>query len=126
MPWSKNSSSAPPEARKSLPPIAMSDLIARWEQVLATQPANELARFSLAKALFDSERYAEARDQLVTALERRPDWMVVQILLGKCHLSLGDREAARDAFVRARQLAVDQDHVGPREEMDQLLAELDG
>ena len=32
------------------------------------------------------------------ALARKPDWMAVQILLGKCDLSLGNRDAARTAF----------------------------
>jgi hypothetical protein len=50
--------------------------------------------------------------------------MVVQILLGKCALALGQRDRARAAFERARQLAVEQDHDGPREEMERCLAEL--
>lgn len=93
-----------------------------WEKVVAAQPSNELARFSLAKALFDVGRFADARGHLEWALARRPDWMVVQILIGKCHQALGEGAAAREAFMRARQLAIEQDHQGPREEMDQLLA----
>ncbi len=104
--------------------MTMIDPIHRWEAALATQPTNEMARFSLAKALFDAGRHAEARPHLETALTKRPDWMVVQILLGKCHLSLGDTDAARHAFRRARQLAIEQDHEGPLAEMDQVLGEL--
>ncbi len=102
----------------------MSELIAKWERALAARPENELARFSLAKALFDAGRHAEALDHLRQALERRPDWMIVQILIGKCELALGNTERARQAFERARVLAVEQNHEGPREEMDQILAEL--
>jgi tetratricopeptide (TPR) repeat protein len=98
--------------------------IARWEDVLATQPGNELARFSLAKALYDVGRHAEALEHFNVALSKRPDWMVAQILAGRCHLAMGDRPEARKAFERARQLAIDQDHQGPREEMAQLLAGL--
>lgn len=104
-----------------LPPAAL-----RWHQILTAQPGNSLARFSLAKALFDAGRFAEAQRHLETALQARPDWMVVQILLGKCHLALGDQAHAREAFVRARQLAIDQHHDGPLEEVEQLLGELEG
>lgn len=102
----------------------MNDPIARWEGLLAAQPSNDLARFSLAKALFDAERHAEALRHLNTALQHKPDWMVVQILVGRCHLALDQPAEARAAFERARQLAIDQDHQGPRAEMEQLLAEL--
>jgi Flp pilus assembly protein TadD len=98
--------------------------IDRWEKTVATQPNNELARFSLAKALFDAGRFAEAREHFAFALARKPDWMVVQILLGRCELSLGNTAAARTAFERALRLAIEQDHQGPRAEMEQLLAEL--
>jgi len=50
--------------------------------------------------------------------------MAVQILLGKCELSLGNREAAKTAFERARLLAIEQNHDGPRDEMEQALADL--
>lgn len=102
----------------------MSNPIERWEKIVATQPANDLARFSLAKALFDAERYADAKGHLATALANKPDWMVVQILLGKCHLQLGERTAARDAFQKALQLAISQNHEGPQAEMEQALDEL--
>jgi predicted Zn-dependent protease len=100
------------------------DAVAHWEKILAAQPANNLARFSLGKVLFDAGRVAEAREHLARALEAKPDWMVVQILLGRCELALGNKAAARAAFERARQLAIEQDHEGPREEMEHLLAEL--
>ncbi len=100
------------------------DPIARWEGLLAAQPNNELARFSLAKALFDTRRFAEARGHLATALAKKPDWMVVQILLGRCDLELGDRDSAREAFRAALRLAIDQHHEGPQAEMEALLAEM--
>ncbi|MBL9137978.1 MAG: tetratricopeptide repeat protein [Verrucomicrobiales bacterium] len=103
----------------------MSDAIQRWQKVVAAQPTNDLARFSLAKALFDAERLAEAKEHLIAALDKKPDWMVVQILLGKCHLQLGDRTAAREAFAKAHQLAIAQHHEGPQAEMEQALAELE-
>ena len=65
-----------------------------------------------------------AKTHLAAALASKPDWMVVQILLGKCDLALGDRAAAVAAFTRARDLAVAQNHEGPLAELEQLLSEL--
>lgn len=102
----------------------MSDPIQRWEAILAAQPANDLARFSLGKALFDAGRFDEAIGQFEQALARKPDWMVVQILLGKAHQARGNTAAARGAFERALKLAVDQHHEGPQMELEQLLEDL--
>lgn len=104
----------------------MNDPLARQRQMVAQHPENELARFSLGKALFDRAEYIEAREHLSLALNRKPDWMVVQILIGKCDLSLGNRDAARAAFERARDLALAQHHEGPLAEMEQTLAEMEG
>ena len=102
----------------------MNDTIARHQKMLEQFPNNELARFSLGKAYYDLGQFAPAQEQFQFALARKPDWMVVQILLGKCALSLGNRDAAKAAFERARQLAIEQHHEGPLAEMEQLLAEL--
>ena len=103
----------------------MNDTIARYEQMVAQFPQNELARFSLGKALFDAGEFARAREHLQAALTKKPDWMVVQILIGKCDLALGHKAAAKASFERALQLAVEQSHEGPQMEMEQMLAELD-
>lgn len=102
----------------------MNDLIARHQKIVAQFPENELARFSLGKAYFDAEEFERAREQFAVALEKKPDWMVVQILIGKCDLALGKRELAMAGFERARQLALEQNHEGPFAEMEQLLADL--
>lgn len=102
----------------------MSELIARYEQMVQQHPQNELARFSLGKALFDASQFAEAKEHLSVALQKKPDWMVVQILIGKCDLAIGDKAAAKAAFQRALELAVAQHHEGPQAEMEQALADL--
>jgi tetratricopeptide (TPR) repeat protein len=100
--------------------------IARHEQVVAQYPQNELARFSLGKALYDDGQFERAKEHLQAALNKKPDWMVVQILIGKCDLALGHHASARAAFERALQLAIDQNHEGPQAEMEAAIAELDG
>src|ERR1041384_6221673 len=93
-------------------------------KIVEQYPDNELARFSLGKALFDGGDFAAAKIQFIVALTKKPDWMVVQILIGKCDLGLGDKAGARQAFERARQLAIEQNHEGPQAEMEQLLADV--
>ena len=92
--------------------------------MVAQHPQNELARYSLGRALFDLGEFTEAKEHLRLALEKKPDWMVVQILLGKCDLELGDRASAVTAFQRARELAIAQHHEGPLAELEELLSEL--
>ena len=102
----------------------MTDPLSRQRELVAQHPQNELARYSLGRALFDRGEFTEAREHLRLALAKKPDWMVVEILLGKCDLELGDRTAALAAFVRARDLAIAQHHEGPLAEMELLLSEL--
>lgn len=104
----------------------MADALESKRQLVRQHPASELARFSLGKALFDRGELAEAAEHLRVALERKPDWMVVQILLGKCALGMGDPAAARPALERARDLAVAQHHEGPLMEVESMLADLEG
>ena len=65
----------------------MNEAIARYQKMVEQFPQNELARFSLGKALFDTGDFQQAREHLEVALAKKPDWMVVQILIGKCQLS---------------------------------------
>ncbi|HTH45887.1 MAG TPA: tetratricopeptide repeat protein [Candidatus Limnocylindria bacterium] len=102
----------------------MTDPLARQRQMVAQHPQNELARYSLGRALFDRGEFKEAREHLRLAVAKKSDWMAVEILLGKCELELGDRPAALAAFGRARDLAIAQHHEGPLAEMEQLLSEL--
>ena len=106
--------------------LKMDDAIAKYQKLIEQHPNNELARFSLGKACFDAGQIGEAKTQFARAVEGKPDWMAAQILLGKCELALGNHAAARAAFERARQLAIEQHHEGPRAEMEELLAELGG
>ena len=102
----------------------MNEAIARHKKLLEQYPNHELARFSLGKALFDVGQVQEAKEQFDFAIAKKPDWMVVQILIGKCELALGHNVEAKSAFERAKQLAIAQNHEGPLAEMEQLLSEL--
>ena len=96
---------------------------AQFAALVARQPDNELFRFSLAQALLAENRPAEAIEHLTACAAKKPDWMMPRILLGKTLLGLGRRDEARPWLDAALQLAVEQHHDDPAEEMRGLLAE---
>jgi Flp pilus assembly protein TadD len=100
------------------------DLIARYEAVLQQRPGDELALFSLGKALFDAGRFDEAEVHLQAGLRAKPDWMVVTMLLARCALHRGDKAAARQLYENALGFAIAQYHEGPQEEIRTALAHL--
>jgi predicted Zn-dependent protease len=103
---------------------AQMDPLQRHRQMVERFPDNELAQFSLGKALFDLGAHAEAQEHLRRALAKKPDWMAVQILIAKCDLELGNRAAAVAGLEKARKLAQQQNHEGPLTEVEGLLADL--
>lgn len=98
--------------------------IERWRQLLAQYPDHELARFSLGKAYFDAGEFQLAGEQFERAVARKADWMAAQILLGRCQMRLGQREAAAATLKHAHHLAQVQNHQGPLAETAELLREL--
>ncbi len=89
--------------------------------LVAKQPDNELFRFSLAQALLAEARQADAVEHLVACAQKKPDWMMPRILLGKTLLHLGRRAEARPWLEEALHLAVAQDHEDPEAELRALL-----
>jgi uncharacterized protein HemY len=87
-------------------------------------PQNELFRFSLGKACFDQQLYAEAIQHFEIALQKKADWMAVAILLGKSHLQLNQTEKAKEYLRLGQRLAQEQKHEGPFEETTTLLAQI--
>lgn len=102
----------------------MNDAIARHQKMVDQFPDNELAQFSLGKALFDAGDYARAKEHLARALALKPGWMAIEILIGRCEIALGDKASARASLTRARQLALEQKHDGPLRETELLLQQL--
>lgn len=92
--------------------------------LVARQPENELFRFSLAQALIAENRAADALAHLQACAEKKPDWMMPRILLGKTLLSLARPADTRPWLESALQLAITQDHEDPARELQALLAEL--
>lgn len=92
--------------------------------LVSQQPENELFRFSLAQALLAENRPADALPHLVVCAEKKADWMMPRILLGKALVGLQRREEAKPWLAAALQLAIDQNHEDPERELRAILAEL--
>ena len=80
-------------------------------------------RFSLAQALVAEDRGEEALPHYRMCIEKKADWMMARILLGKLLLQLGRREEARPWLEEALQLAIEQQHEDPERELRALLAD---
>ena len=91
---------------------------------MARDPANEMFRFSLAQALVAEGRGADAIEHYRFCVDKKPDWMMARVLLGKLLLQLGRREDARPLLEDALRLAVAQQHEDPERELRVLLADL--
>ena len=96
----------------------------QFAALVAQQPDNELFRFSLAQALLAENRAADAITHFETCANKKVDWMMPRILLGKALLGLGRRAEAKPWLEAALTLAVDQTHEDPERELRALLAEL--
>lgn len=100
------------------------DRIAKARELLEKFPDKDLARFSLAQAYFDADDFQNSTAHLRPLCAKKPDWMVVHILQGKCLLALHEPAEAKQILEHARHLAISQHHDGPLEELTQLLAGL--
>lgn len=99
---------------------------ARFQALVTQQPDNELFRFSLAQALIDEGRPADAIPHLELCATKKSDWMVARILLGKSLLFLGRRDEARRWLEESLRLAIEQHHEDPEAEVRALLTDLAG
>jgi predicted Zn-dependent protease len=97
---------------------------ARFAALVATQPENEMFRFSLAQALLREGKSADAIQHLEFCANKKPDWMMARILLGKTLLTLGRKSDAKPWLEQALHLAVEQNHEDPERELRAVLAEL--
>jgi predicted Zn-dependent protease len=90
--------------------------------LVARQPDNELFRFSLAQALVAEHRLVDAVEHFKLCIEKKPDWMMARILLGKLFLELGRKPEAAIELQAALKLAIEQSHEDPERELRELLA----
>lgn len=87
-------------------------------------PTNEMFRFSLAQALVADGRGEDAIVHYRFCVEKKTDWMMARILLGKLLIQLGRRSEAKPWLEEALKLALEQNHEDPERELRALLSDL--
>jgi tetratricopeptide (TPR) repeat protein len=93
---------------RSKPARALDDVVAEFQTVLGAKSAGkELQRYEEALAIFEEERYAEARRCLEPLVRRAGDVAAVQDLLGLCFYRERKWEKAAEALERVRALRGD-------------------
>lgn len=100
------------------------DKIAKFQAIVAASPEDQLAHFTLAKALLEVGQIAKARTHFDRAVALQDDWMMAWILLARCRIELEERDLARAALEKARALAIAQNHSDPLIEIDEMLEEI--
>lgn len=95
-----------------------------FQQKVQAKPDNTLFRFSLGQALYDEGQTQEAIPHLQKCADSRADWMLPRILLGKAHLAANDTATAKPILETALQLAIEQHHDDPAEELQAILEDL--
>jgi predicted Zn-dependent protease len=98
----------------------LQELLARIEK----HPTNVLDRFVLAKMYHDNMMWNEAIQVCQEILHLKPDYLVVEIMLGESFLKTGQFSLARDALHVAKELATRQNHMGMIPEIEALLEEI--
>ncbi|MDP3070134.1 MAG: tetratricopeptide repeat protein [Opitutaceae bacterium] len=102
----------------------MASRVEQFQALVAQQPDNELFRFSLAQALVAAGQGEEALPHFAACVEKKADWMMARILMGKLLVQLGRRAEAKPLLEAALNLAVDQHHEDPERELRAMLREL--
>ena len=97
--------------------------IARFVALKTQFPTSEMPRWSLATAYAEAGRYAEAIGEFEALVALKPDYCVAYLHLGRCLISEERYAEAVTALERARELAVDQGHMAPKNEAELLLEE---
>ncbi|MDA0346946.1 MAG: molecular chaperone DnaJ [Verrucomicrobia bacterium] len=96
----------------------------RFATLIQSNPENEMFRFSYGEALFEEEKYQESLEHLQLCIDRKPNWMIPHILLGKAYIALGNRAKAMVFLEKALILAKEQHHEDPEKEVSALLEDL--
>ncbi|MSQ82977.1 MAG: tetratricopeptide repeat protein [Myxococcales bacterium] len=92
--------------------------------MVAEDPDNELALFSLGQVLFERSNYAAAQEAFGRACLLQPDLMMAHLRRGECLVRLKRLVEAQKCLESARDLAIAQNHTGPRGDADDLLEEI--
>lgn len=102
----------------------MSDLerrIAQFQNMAQADPENEMAHFSLGKALFDAGRFAESAASFVRCTELAPSMSKAYQLAAESFQKAGNTDMAAQLATRGFVIAADRGDLMPRNAMADLL-----
>lgn len=105
----------------------MTDLdrrIAQFQNMAQADPDNEMAHFSLAQALVQAGRHAEAAESYIRCTELAPGMSKAYQLAADSLLKAGDKDRAAQFAVRGYTIAAERGDLLPRNAMADLLKQL--
>lgn len=105
----------------------MTDLdrrIAQFQNMAQADPDNEMAHFSLGKALFDSGRFAEAAPSFLRCTELAPQMSKAFQMAAECYLKSGDSNMAAQLAVRGYTIAAERGDFLPKNALADMLKSL--
>jgi len=100
--------------------------IDRWKTFVERDPDNPLHNFALAGAYLQAADYENGAAAYARCLELDARWMVAAIKRGRCLIELKRWDEAREAIDLGAQLATEQDHEEPFEEIRELRDQIPG
>ena len=96
----------------------------RFAPLIQSNPDNEMFRFSYGEALFTEDQFDACIEHLEFCVNKKKDWMIPHILLGKALISLNRKPEAIPYLETALALAKEQHHEDPEAEVSALLDDL--
>ncbi|MBX3387451.1 MAG: Fe(2+)-trafficking protein [Phycisphaeraceae bacterium] len=105
----------------------MSDLdkrIAQFQNMAQADPDNEMAHFSLAGALVQAGRHAEAAESYLRCTELAPTMSKAYQLGAEALLAVGDKERAGQIAIRGYTIAAERGDLMPKRALAELLERL--
>jgi Fe-S cluster biosynthesis and repair protein YggX len=95
--------------------------ILQFENMVAADPDNEMAHFSLGSAYLQAGRHAEAAERLQKCVELSPDMSKAYQLAGEAMVGAGWTDRAVDVLNRGYEVAARKGDVMPRDAIAQVL-----
>jgi len=102
----------------------MSDLerrIAQFQNMAQADPDNEMAHFSLGKALYDAGRFEEAGASFVRCTELAPQMSKAYQMAAECSLKSGNKDMAAQLATRGFTIAAERGDLMPKNAMGDIL-----
>ncbi len=97
--------------------IDLDKRIAQFQNMAKADPENEMAHFSLGKALTESGRFDEAAECFLRCTELAPSMSAAYQLAGEAVLKAGNKDKATQLFTRGYTIAAERGEIKPRDAM---------